>query len=109
MATPPLWAWFAISGLIVALLAVDLRLNAGGGRISVRRAAVATTGWIAVSVGFGLVLGALAGQAVAEQYFSAYLLEKSLSIDNVFVFAVLFEMLAVPPGYQPRVLHYGVV
>ncbi len=109
MATPPLWAWFAVGGLIVVLLAVDLRLNAGGGQISVRRAALATTGWIAVSVGFGLVLGALAGQAVAEQYFSAYLLEKSLSIDNVFVFAVLFEMLAVPAGYQPRVLHYGVV
>jgi TerC family integral membrane protein len=109
MANPPVWAWLAVSGLIVVLLAVDLRFHARSGQVNVRRAVIATAGWIVVSVAFGVVLGVIEGRTVAEQYFSAYLLEKSLSIDNVFLFAVLFEMLAVPLIHQPRVLHYGVV
>lgn len=107
--TVPLWAWPAVSGAIVALLAVDIRFNATGRSASMRRAVTATAAWIVVAVGFGAVLGAWQGRSVAEQYFSAYLLEKSLSIDNVFVFAVLFQTLAVPVIQQRRVLYYGIV
>jgi tellurite resistance protein TerC len=62
-----------------------------------------------VSVVFGIVLGLIQGSDVAEQYYAAYLLEKSLSIDNVFVFVVIFGAFAVPREYQHRVLYYGVI
>lgn len=105
----PLWAWFAVVGLLVALLGVDLAANRSAGQPTVARALVASGAWIAVSVAFGMVLGAVQGGAVAQQYFAGYLLEKALSVDNVFVFVVLFAALAVPAHLQHRVLYYGVV
>lgn len=109
MAAPvPLWAWFAVAGVILALLALDIRTH----RIrppTLTWALIASAGWITISIVFGVVLGAIEGSAVAGQYFAAYLLEKSLSIDNVFVFVVIFSVFAVPRAYQHRVLYYGVV
>jgi TerC family integral membrane protein len=104
----PLWAWFAVTGVLVAFLILDIRTH----RIrppTFAWAVIASAGWIAVSVAFGMVLGVLQGADVAGQYFAAYLLEKSLSIDNVFVFVVIFSVFAVPREYQHRVLYYGVV
>lgn len=95
--------------MIVVLLAVDIRANRGGWQPTVRRAVPATAAWVAVAVAFGAVLWVVQGRSTGEQYFAAYLLEKSLSIDNVFVFAVLFRVLDVPALYQRRVLYYGVV
>jgi tellurite resistance protein TerC len=60
-------------------------------------------------VAFGTTLAVTGGGAASEQYFAAYLLEKSLSVDNVFVFTVLFHVLAVPAAHQRRVLFFGVV
>ncbi len=74
-----------------------------------RRALAASAAWILVSCIFGIVLGLAQGGTVAEQYFTAYLLEKALSVDNVFVFVALFAAFAVPPEYQHRVLYFGVV
>ncbi|HEY1732968.1 MAG TPA: TerC/Alx family metal homeostasis membrane protein, partial [Acidimicrobiales bacterium] len=105
----PLWSWFAVVGLIVVLLAIDLAGNRAGTPPTLRRALIASAGWITVSVAFGAVLGAVQGGASAEQYFSAYLLEKALSIDNIFVFVLLFRAFGVPAGYQHRVLYFGVV
>ncbi|HEX4083225.1 MAG TPA: TerC/Alx family metal homeostasis membrane protein [Acidimicrobiales bacterium] len=105
----PLWSWFAVVGLIVVLLAVDLAGNRAGTPPTLRRALIASAGWITVSVAFGVVLGAVQGGASAEQYFSAYPLEKALSIDNIFVFVLLFRAFGVPAGYQHRVLYFGVV
>lgn len=105
----PLWAWFAAVGVLAALLGVDLAANRSAGEPTIRRALVASGGWIAASVAFGVVLGLAQGSAVAQQFFAGYLLEKALSVDNVFVFAVLFGALAVPAEYQHRVLYYGVV
>ncbi len=107
--TAPLWAWLATAGLIASLLVIDIKASARSWRPTVRRALVASAGWVAVSALFGLALWALGGGGAAEQYFTAYLLEKSLSVDNVFVFAVLFGLLGVPVVYQRRVLYYGVV
>ncbi|MGA8368626.1 MAG: hypothetical protein WB765_00725, partial [Acidimicrobiales bacterium] len=105
----PLWAWFAVVGLLVALLGVDLAANRSAREPTVARALVASGAWIAVSIAFGVVLGAVQGGGVAQQYFAGYLLEKALSVDNVFVFVVLFAALAVPAHLQHRVLYYGVV
>jgi tellurite resistance protein TerC len=105
----PLWAWSAVVGLLLALLAVDLVANRNVGEPSTARALIASGGWIAVSVAFGVALGVAQGPVIAQQYFAGYVLEKALSVDNVFVFVVLFGALAVPLRYQHRVLYCGVV
>jgi tellurite resistance protein TerC len=105
----PLWAWLAVVGLLLALLAVDLVANRNAGEPSTARALIASGCWIAVSVAFGVALGVAQGSEIAQQYFAGYVLEKALSVDNVFVFVVLFGALAVPLRYQHRVLYYGVV
>jgi TerC family integral membrane protein len=69
--------------------------------------------WVIVWVGLGLALGlwvaATLGRSAATEYYAAYLLEKSLSVDNIFVFIVIFSELHIPPAYQRRVLLFGVV
>jgi tellurite resistance protein TerC len=104
----PLWCWFATCVLIVVLLSADFLLHRGDSEIKTRKALVATAAWIAVSILFGIGLGVAGDWDRGGDYFGAYLTEKSLSIDNVFVFAVLFHAFAVPAAYQRRVLFYGV-
>ncbi len=104
----PLWAWFAVTVVIVAFLVLDIRTH-NIRPPTLKWALIASVAWIAVSVIFGVILGLIQGSDVAGQYFAAYLLEKSLSVDNVFVFVVLFGVFAVPRQYQHRVLYYGVV
>src|SRR5688572_32538683 len=68
--------------------------------------------WVIVWVGLGLTLGlwvaATQGRSAAAEYYAAYLLEKSLSVDNIFVFVVIFSELGIPAQYQRRVLLFGV-
>lgn len=104
----PLWCWFAAGALIAALLAVDFAVHRGVRQISLRYAIAVSAGWIGVGVLFGLVLGATRGWDSASEYFAGYLIEKSLSIDNIFVFALLFGSFGVSPTHQRRVLFYGV-
>jgi len=106
--TVPLLAWVTVVALIVALLVVDIQTHKLRPP-TLAWALIASAAWILVSVLFGVVLGVIQGPEVASQYFAAYLLEKALSVDNVFVFVVLFTMFAVPRDYQHRVLYYGVV
>ncbi len=104
----PLWCWFATGGCLLILLVTDFAVHRGDREIRLRKALLATVAWIAVSILFGIVLGVAGEWNRAEDYFGAYLTEKSLSIDNVFVFAVLFQAFAVPVAQQRRVLFYGV-
>jgi tellurite resistance protein TerC len=104
----PVWAWVVSVGAILILLVVDLGVN-GRRRPTMGRAIAASAAWILVSCLFGAVLGLLHGGGVSEQYFTAYFLEKSLSVDNVFVFVALFAVFAVPGEYQHRVLYFGVL
>ncbi len=106
---PPLWGWLAVVGLIAVLLALDFLSNRGDHEPTFRRSVVASLAWIGVSVAFGVVLGLIYGSTIAQEYFAGYLIEKSLSIDNIFVFALLFASFAVPRQLQRRVLYYGVV
>jgi tellurite resistance protein TerC len=105
----PLWGWFAAVGLILVLLVVDIVVNRGNAEPTIRRALVASAAWIGMSIAFGVFLGLVQGSGTAEQFFAGYVAEKSLSIDNIFVFVLLFRTLAVPATYQHRVLYYGVV
>jgi tellurite resistance protein TerC len=105
----PLWAWFAVLGVILAMLAVDLFAHRKAHVIGVREAAAWSALWVALGVGFGAVVWWWAGSEFAAQYYAGYLIEKSLAIDNVFVWAIIFSYFAVPREYQHRVLFYGVV
>src|SRR3954451_3467909 len=102
-------AWVALIAVIVVLLLLDLFvLHRGAHEVSIRSAAWSTAGFVAVAVAFGAVLGAREGGDVAGQFFAGYLLEFSLSLDNVFVWALIFSAFAVPAAYQHRVLFYGI-
>jgi len=107
--TAPLWSWFAVGGFIVLLLALDFLSNRGDHEPTLRRAVATSAAWIGVSVAFGVLLGVVYGSVVAQEYFAGYLIEKSLSVDNIFVFALLFASFGVPARLQHRVLYFGVM
>lgn len=101
--------WMAILAVIVAMLAIDLFAHRDAHVISAREAAAWSLVWVAMGVGFGVIVWQAWGAESAGQYFAGYLIEKSLAVDNVFVWAIIFSYFAVPRQYQHRVLFYGVV
>jgi tellurite resistance protein TerC len=107
--SPPIWGWLAVGSFLVLFLAIDLVSSRHDNEQPLRRAIFASGAWIGVSVAFGVLLGSIYGWITAQQYFASYVVEKSLSIDNIFVFALLFGTFAVPASLQHRVLYYGVV
>ena len=107
--TVPAWAWLATLGLIVVLLMLDiLVLHRKPKVLSTRRAAMETLMWVTVGVAFGAGVIIGLGSKAGGEYFSGYLIEYSLSIDNVFVWALIFTFFAVPSLYQHRVLFWGI-
>lgn len=105
----PLWLWLAVIAFIVVLLAIDLVAHRKAHVIGVREAAVWSAVWIALGVGFGAIVWAVWGADLGQQYFAGYLIEKSLAVDNVFVWAIIFAHFAVPAQFQHRVLFLGVL
>ncbi len=105
----PLWAWAAVLGAILIMLAIDLFAHRHAHVVSTREAAAWSVVWITLGLTFGAVVWWVWGGESAAQYFAGYLIEKSLAVDNVFVFAIIFSYFAVPREYQHRVLFYGVV
>jgi tellurite resistance protein TerC len=103
----PGWAWAAAGCAILGFLAIDLLANRG--QPGMRRAVLVSAAWVAAGTAFGLIIAAWQGGGAGQEYFAAYLLEKALSVDNIFVFALLFQAFAVPAAYQHRVLFAGVV
>jgi tellurite resistance protein TerC len=103
-------AWASTLALIVGLLTFDLVLsNRRTARVGVREAAIWSAFYIAVACLFGLVFGLLSGWDLGTQYFAGYVVEKSLSVDNLFVFAIVMARFAVPTESQPWALTSGVV
>jgi len=105
----PLWGWVALSAAIAVMLAVDLFMHRDNHVIGFREAAVWSAIWIAIGLGFGGVVWWAYGAEVAGTYYAGYLIEKALSVDNVFVFALIFTYFAVPDRYQHKVLFWGVI
>ncbi|MGN9892539.1 TerC/Alx family metal homeostasis membrane protein [Micromonospora sp. L32] len=105
----PLWAWAAIGAVIAVMLAVDMLSHRDNHVIELREALIWSAVWIAAGLAFGLIVWVGWGGEPAVAYYSGYLLEKALSIDNVFVFALLFGYFRVPEGYQHKVLFWGVI
>jgi tellurite resistance protein TerC len=105
----PFWAWVALIGGITVLLFLDLLLvHRTPHAITFREAAIESAVWIAIGLGFAVLLAFWEGSGAATEYITGYLIEKSLSIDNVFVWSVIFSYFAVPAKYQFRVLFWGI-
>jgi tellurite resistance protein TerC len=104
-----LWQWGVLLGLIVALLLVDLLvIHREAHTVSTKEAAVESAAWISIGVAFTFVVLWWFGGAASTEYISGYLIEKSLSIDNVFVWALIMSYFKVPSKYQHRVLFWGI-
>ena len=108
MTAVPLWAWAATLAVLAILIVVDLVLTRGPEN-GLRAAAVESALWLAAALAFGAVLWLWRGSAIGGQYLAGYLLERALSVDNVFVFVLLFVSLSVPAELQRRILFLGVV
>ncbi len=104
------WVWPAFGAFVLALLLVDLVLfGRRGEEITLRRAIVWSIGWSALGLAFAVLIWAWQGAEPASAYLAGFLIEKSLSVDNLFVFALVFAYFGVPARRQRRVLFWGIV
>ncbi len=113
------WMWIAFTGFLITMLALDLFVFGGrkAHRVSVREALTWVIAWIAMALAFSalffLNLNGKFGLEIAQtktlEFLTGYLIEQSLSIDNLFVFVMIFKYFSVPPEFQRRVLLYGVI
>ncbi|MCC7371090.1 MAG: TerC family protein [Chloroflexi bacterium] len=102
--------WVAFTALILGLLALDLFVfHKDAHVVSVKEASIWSVIWVSLGLLFGGVVWAWLGAERGGEYFAGYLIEKALSVDNIFVFAMVFAYFAVPGKYQHRVLFWGVV
>jgi len=117
IATP--WMWAGFFAFVAVATFVDLKVLSakGAGRVGVREALAWSAFWVALALAFGAwlwwhlhgIVGAAQARETALEYFTGYLIEKSLSVDNIFVFLMLFTYFAVPPELQRRTLVIGVL
>ena len=104
------WHWFAFLLFVLLAVALDLGVfHRNAHPVRWREAAAWSLVWVAISVLFGLGILRWYGTQPALEYFTGYVIEKSLSVDNIFVFLLIFQSLAVPAQAQHKVLYYGVV
>jgi tellurite resistance protein TerC len=104
------WVWIAFGAVVLALFLFDLLVFARPGQaITFRRAIGWSIGWTLLGVGFVPLLWMWQGRVPAEEYLAGFVIEKSLSVDNLFVFALVFSYFAVPVAYQRRVIFWGIV
>lgn len=101
--------WSALLAFVFAMLLLDLFLHRSHNEIKFKEAAIWSSIWVACGLAVGGVIWAQFGGEYGLQYLSGYVIEKSLAIDNVFVWGLLFAAFAVPKRYQHRVLFFGVV
>ncbi|TYB40916.1 TerC family protein [Actinomadura chibensis] len=109
MVDVPAWAWAATIGLIIALFVFDLLVAVRRPhRVGIREAAFWSVFYIAVALLFGLAVWAVGGGTAGTEYFSGWIVEKSLSVDNLFVFVIIMARFAVPAEFQQRTLLFGI-
>ncbi len=108
--TSSLTAWIAVVGAIAVMLAIDLLVvGRRGGEMSLRFASLASVAWVAIACAFGGVLIWAGESGAAADYIAGYLVEKSLSLDNVFVFLLVFSAFGVAEAERHRLLTYGIL
>ncbi|HUO35921.1 MAG TPA: TerC family protein [Candidatus Acidoferrum sp.] len=106
----PAWIWVGFLILLVALLALDFRVfHRKAHRVGTREALIESAAWIGAALVFNLALYFWRGPQAGVEFLTGYLIEKSLSVDNIFVILVIFQAFRIPAEFQHRVLYYGVV
>lgn len=106
----PLWAWAAFFTFITAMLALDLGVFQRESHVvSMKEALGWCIVWVVLAFGFGALLWQWRGPEPAQQFLAGYLIELCLSVDNVFVFILVFAYFKVEPRYQHRVLFWGII
>ncbi|MFC5953104.1 TerC family protein [Streptomyces pratens] len=105
----PLWLWGVFAATVVVALTVDLLAHRTAHVIGFKEAGAWSVLWVGLALIFGAVVFLVLGMTAGTEYITAWLLEKSLSVDNLFVFAVIFAYFKVPRAYQHRVLFFGVM
>ena len=101
--------WVVLSAVVIALLVVDLKLFARDREPSFREGVIWSLGWLALSLAAALVIWPIRGGTDAAEYLTVYLVERSLSLDNLFVFLMLFAYFAIPQERKARLLFWGIV
>lgn len=110
MAGTPLWMWGSFMALVFALLAFDMGvLTKNTKEIGVKQSLWLSAFYISLGLLFGIVVFYELGAAAASQYYTGFIVEKSLSLDNIFVMAIIFGYFGIPREYQHRVLVYGIL
>ena len=104
----PTWAWVGLLALIASMLAIDLYRHRDDHEPTPKEALTESMVWVACGLAFSGVIWLAFGGAAFGEYLSGYLIEKSLSVDNVFVWSMLFATLAIPLKFQHRVLFWGI-
>lgn len=106
----PGWMWLVFFGIVAVLLIFDLGvLHRDQHEIGVKESLMLSGGYISVSLLFGLWVWRQMGADSAMEYYTGYVIEKSLSIDNIFVMAIIFTAMYIPRMYQHRVLFWGII
>jgi tellurite resistance protein TerC len=109
MSTEIIW-WVAFAAIIAGLLFLDMKVfHRKSGVITVKQSLLWTAFWIALALLFNLAIWILKGPDSATEFLTCYLIEKSLSVDNLFVFLMVFSFFAVPVAYQHKVLFWGIL
>ncbi|HEY5004069.1 MAG TPA: TerC family protein [Ktedonobacteraceae bacterium] len=110
MSFATIWPWIAFNLFVIAMLAIDLGVfHRKAHTVSLKEAAIWSGVWISLALVFNVGLYVLRGPDPALQFFTGWLLEKSLSVDNIFVFVLLFSAFSVPAAFQHRVLFWGII
>jgi tellurite resistance protein TerC len=104
----PAWAWLGFGGIVAVLLVVDVAAHWRATRISRRAAILWSAFWIGAGVLFGAAVWQILGVQAAHEYLAAYAMEKSLSLDNLFLFLVVFSTLGIEEKQQRRALYLGI-
>ncbi len=105
----PGWHWAVFIAFVLAVIVFDVAvLHRKDKDVSIRSAAIQTLAWIALGISVGVVIWMIYGGEGGAEYFSGYVIEKSLSIDNVFVWSIILTFFNIPDKYQHRVLFWGI-
>lgn len=108
--TQPLWLWVLFNLFVLAMLALDLGVfHRKAHAVSLRESSIWTAVWVVLALVFNLGVWRYLGAQRSLEFLTGYLIEKSLSVDNLFVFALLFSYFAVPAKYQHKVLFWGIL
>jgi tellurite resistance protein TerC len=105
-----IWGWVGFNVVVLAILALDLGvLHRRSSTVSVREAATWSTVWVALSLCFAFAIYKTLGKESGLEFLTGYLIEYALSVDNIFVFVLIFSYFNVPEKYQHRVLFWGII